>query len=380
MEDNVFGKNVDGIKRLDPKKLEKSRELVLSSIGENNNLRPKKTVESLPRGNKRINTLAPSFDSLSKKPRNKIIPKKKSVNLFSAKNENVKKTDLNKSVSQSKKPIVKKKEPKKTLTPKKIKKNKKVSPKKFKKIKHKKRKKIKIDIKLIFSITTKIIKRSLFMSAFILLVFILLYLLFVSAVLSFGKHSSLFARASSIVSVPAVVSNDGIINFADYKNIYDNFQINADDNTLFNEEIASVFILNNLLEKHKITDTAELKKTLAYDEKVNFAPLNRIRKIKSTIESEGDFIKIASKFGDVYRANINKNNINDYPFGASVAKIEEGKTSDIITTQVGYYIVHCFKKQRDELSVSYVYIPSVSLEDYLRDSSKNYKFWNLTNF
>jgi len=391
MQDDSLDKNIDGIRKIDPKKLKKSRELVLSSIGENIDLKNKNKQTPLASNKRQIDSISLSPVVTIEKPKTTVRRVKSlpdSLNTSTVRDKKINLVDFVDQDNKRKKNIKENKKTEeykkvKTVKKEKLKKTKTIKRPKIKKVKYKKSKnkqKNKINFKLIIDTTIKVSQKSLLFIVSMLSAFIFLYILFVFVVLNFGKNSPLLTRASILVPVPTVISGDGIIYFANYKNLYANFDFSKNDLHSFNKKIASVFILNKLFKKYQVTNIVDLEEMLVYDENVNFAPFNRIKKIKETIDSENNFIKIAKKFGDVYRANITKDNINDYSFGSSIINIKENTTSGIITTQAGYYIVHCFEKENDKLSISYVYIPSINLDNYLSDSSKNYQFWNLSNF
>jgi len=146
------------------------------------------------------------------------------------------------------------------------------------------------------------------------------------------------------------------------------------------EDIVKLFLLNNLYLKHGVSTESALLNKLPYDIDVNIAPYNRIKKISNSIVSDGNFVKVVRKYGDVEMLDVNRNDLSTLSFGQSIKDIKAGETSDVIITNVGYYIIHCFDTKANDLSLSYVFIPTVELNEYLETASRNYRFWNLTNF
>ena len=408
MNNDPNNKQVDGIKKINKSEIKKSRELVLNSIGEDNLKPEKKDIPKSPDVEKRLDGLSPrpstvkkpvldpkKVDTLKSILGEETQQEKKSVPFDSLTSSNKKTVDQTGQIKQVKKKQVKKekkKKPKKKI----------VNPvkKKVKTIKNRpslgeiiKAKKFRFYKKLneinkkitnffvLFKLAlVKAIKKALAFLVLIIAVFIFIYLFLALVVLNFGKNSPVITALSAKVPIPALISVDGLIHFKEYKNIVKTANIDLNDKQALNESLASIFILNELFEKHNTTDLTYLKKILPFDHDVNIAPFNRIKKIKATIQSQEDFVKISKKLGDVGQANISESNSVDFDFSPFIKNIQKDETSDIITTPSGYYIVHCFDRDIDNLSVSYVYIPSTSLEDYLREASKNYKFWNLTNF
>ena len=214
-----------------------------------------------------------------------------------------------------------------------------------------------------------------------LLGFAFIYLFLTSLVLNFGKSSVALNRIGANMDIPIIISPDGVIDFENYNKLINGLDGENLKGEFINEKIAQLFILDKLFKKHDLDGGADsiddLKKSLIFDEDVNLAPINRIKKIKKIIDIEGDFVKIAQKYGNIYSADINKDNINDFDFAQEIKGIQGSETSDIIATQKGYYLVHCFERVEDDFSISYVFIAASTLDDYLLETSRKYKFWNL---
>ncbi len=397
-------KQVDGIKKIKPGDIKKSRELVLSLIGEATEVENKTTIQPKKIEKKmdgiffdsshKSEELKIDFNQI-KKSKIKSRDKQKSSSALIAsgvlESDNKEKKDNSLKKTILKKKNFKKKEAKIALSSKSkkiVKKKKSVKSKKIrfnlenksKSKKNKIKKKFKPSLKLSLFSLAKIIKKSFNFSLLIISIFFFLYLSLSFVILNFGKNSALLTAISIRLPVPALISSDGVIYFDAYRKIFNELNVKTDDRSVFNEELARIFIFNKLAKKHQISSKKDLEKVLSFDKEVNIAPFNRIKKIKNTIQNGADFIKIAKKFGDVGQANINMNNFDRFDFGSSIKNIQKNETSDIIITPSGYYIVHCFGRQNGNLSVSYVFIPSLSLDEYLEESSKNYKFWNLTKF
>ncbi len=248
----------------------------------------------------------------------------------------------------------------------------------------KKIKKLRLKIKQKYIICQELLKKawqqSMVLGGIIFSFSLFIYLLLAMIFLNFGNKMPVFNNFISWLSIPAIVSADGLLDLSRYQQFAYNRNWSGKDQATIHKEIAQLFILDKLYKKHQVDNLSALQKILPFDEEVNMAPITRIRKIKKAIKNKSDFIKIAQKLGDVSRADITSNNLSEYPFAQAIKNIKKNETSDIITTAQGYYIVHCFDKRRDKLSVSYVFMPTVSLAQYLEDEVTNYHFWKLVHF
>lgn len=213
----------------------------------------------------------------------------------------------------------------------------------------------------------------------VLLIIVLVYMILAFVLLNYSNQSKFLRAITNRLTIPAIISSDGIMNLKEYQKIQE--QYTASNSTeKFHTYLAKQIILNKLFLKYSTSDIDSLKEQIIYDEEINFAPYNRISKIKKLITEEGNFIKTASKLGDVGQATVYRNKLDDYEFANDVIDLKKNETSDIIVTKSGYYIAHCFDKNSESTSISYVYIPNISLEKYLYDESMMYNYWSLVNF
>lgn len=207
--------------------------------------------------------------------------------------------------------------------------------------------------------------------------FFFIYLLLVFLILNYGLRIPFLAFVSEKIFVPAFISADGIIAYDDFLELKKQNFLPDGDKESAKAKIANFFVMDRLEKRLGTSNEKEIRVRLARDTQANLAPYNRIKKIKSTIVEEGSFVKAAQKFGEAGKANINTSNLEAYEFGPSVGHLEADQTSDIITTPSGYYIVHCYAKEGDNLSLSYIFIPAITLEEYIDENTANYHFWSL---
>ena len=152
--------------------------------------------------------------------------------------------------------------------------------------------------------------------------------------------------------------------------------------------IAKNLVISNLAAKYNLPvidlNNEELKQEIdekiVYDQEVNQVAINRINKVNQMIDKNGDFVRIANKYGDEQgQVNINKENEDSYSFSQAVKNLAVNEISNIVVTPEGYYIFRCYDKADDFIALSYVFINAKVLSQYLEEAISNFKIWSLVN-
>lgn len=373
MPDNM---QIDGIKTLSEEEKKRSREIVLESIGE----MPVKKNNNAPSQKKFSNKI----DGLigSKKMTNdpgEACAKEKID--FSQKND--------KEVLKTKEKIQEKKESK---TPQnideKLKKGSGIKKiKSFQVFNRKENKKTFFDEKTQISLKSleqriNIATRdALYFFGVFFIIILIIYSTFVLITINFNIDNNLFRKASEHVLIPAIITKNGVIDFYQYKDFNQSMGTDAD---LSNTAIIKKMIMNDLLKRLKIGDPniskEQIAKKMIYDEGVNKAPLERVRKIKQMIKNGEDFISTSAKYGDRSgQVTVVNENLNIYTYGKEAFSLKQGEISNIIYKPDGYYILKCINKNEISQDISYVFIKAKDLDSYIDESLKNFQYYSLVD-
>jgi len=231
---------------------------------------------------------------------------------------------------------------------------------------------------------------------YIILVALVLGLLFYSIlailIIKFDVDNNLARKITKIFPVPAFITKGGIVPYYTYKDLKANMAANF--NTADELEqgvklaIAKNLVISNLAAKYNLPvidlNNEELKQEIdekiVYDQEVNQVAINRINKVNQMIDKNGDFVRIANKYGDEQgQVNINKENEDSYSFSQAVKNLAVNEISNIVVTPEGYYIFRCYDKADDFIALSYVFINAKVLSQYLEEAISNFKIWSLVN-
>ncbi len=379
MEENKEKKFIDGIKPMDMSGVKRSRDLVLSSIGEKAASK-KERKPSFPASSRKIDSIIPSQRLKEKKTvsessplleTEKDLPQPESAGHGE---ELIKETELPLEASgasvfsldnlnpEAEKKLKKKAAQKKPIAS--VPQSEKKKEARKEKSKPKRRNKSgKWKLRLAYAFKFVLISASF--SFF-------LYLVFAVLVYTFSVRLPFLSFVASKLYLPAVISSDGVIAYSDYLNLK---KISPSES--LDKELAMALLEKRLIKRYGTADKEKLTQKLPWDPAANVVAYNRIKKIDENIKEEGDFIKVAQKFGEVGQANLSTANPAALDFGPYVKDLAAGQTSGVLTTEKGFYIVHCFLKEGDNLSLSFIFIPSISVEDFLQESLTEYYFWKL---
>ena len=410
---NNKDKKINGIKKLSKEELAKSRRIVLESIGEKENIPPVppkgkvKKIDSLisrsSREDKIKKVSKPEIQVVSEKylPEEKSsldLTKKSTPAVKITQDKTIKKKGEIKKSPPIKRPareqILKKQQDK--IKQAELRKQK-ISEKKLKQEQRKKKfNEFKINILnclVKFFSLLGYFRRKLFSIILILLIiFILLYSIFIILVLRFDLDTNLTRTISKYFPVPALFTKVGIIEFYAYKDfrksLASNFTNQNELELAVKKTIAERIILKDLIERYnlEIDDFAildqDIKKQISskiiYDSKINQVAMNRINKIKQMLDNNESFVQTANKYGDGQgQVNIYKDNEELYTYSQEVKDLAINEISDIIYTSEGYYIFRCYDRTDKFTALSYVFIRSKTLDEYIKEATISFKMWSL---
>ncbi len=390
--------NLDGINKINKEELKKSRKIILKLIGES--------------GEERTKDININFIKKQKKPKKQIAeiinPKKvkeskekslktiKSSEYIPSKRNN--KNNVLTKVGLSKKHKRREIDWQEKIKEKKIKKRlekieedekekrkrmmieKKMLKKEKKKEKRQQRlKKIRHKIKhlkgryhkLYLRIKGNFFKKFLILFVVVCIVFLVFYICFVLMIIKFNIDNRTARFIDKYLIVPIMFTNIGIIDYYDYVDIkkrHKSFSKKKIKNNLLKDKI-----LDNLAKKYHITNkdknisSKEIVNQLFFDRDINAVGINRINKIKELMKKDGNFVKIAVKYGD-RQGKVDYKNSQEAAkrFGESIKYLQIGETSDILIGSDGYYIIKRYAK-KGVFAISYVFVKAKTLDEYINE-------------
>ncbi len=226
---------------------------------------------------------------------------------------------------------------------------------------------------------------------FSLILGIFLYSFILVIVLRFGVDNTIFRKISAVAPLPAFITRDGVIEYYDYQDMVASWQAQAGRKLTSDEikvKLVERLILVNLCQKYGISILSggvynqaladKLQEKVVRDKEINAVGLNRIKKIKQLIDKEGQFIKIAAKYGDqVGQVTVGDGNADQFTYGSAVKDMQTGEVSDIIFTPEGYYIFRCYDRDINGAALSYVFVRAKTLAEYLPEAITGYRIISL---
>jgi len=214
----------------------------------------------------------------------------------------------------------------------------------------------------------------------------LIYLLFVLLLIKINPDNKATRMIAQYVPVPALISSVGVVEYYDYedkKSLF-NSEFRTIDNKSLNKIFALDFILNSLIKKYEINYNdkdfkQKIDKSIMLDLDINNVGIKRIQKIKDLIDKGESFVQVSNKYGDrVDKIDFENEQSAIKKFGSKLAGLKIDQVSNIIAYDGGYYIFKRYKKD-SKFALSYVYISSVSLDDYLNKEASKLKIWSLVD-
>ena len=215
---------------------------------------------------------------------------------------------------------------------------------------------------------------------------LLLYLFFVLLLIKFNPDNKISRTIANYMPVPALISSAGVLEYYDYVDKRSLFQSSFKDvsGSELNKIFAINFVWNDLVKRyginHNDTDFREMvEKNILLDLQANSVGIKRIGKVKDLIDDGGNFVQVSNKYGDkVDKIDFENESSAVEKFGEKLLGLRIDQISDIIAHEDGYYIFKRYKKN-NMFSLSYVYIASVSLDEYLNEEAADLKIWSLVD-
>ena len=215
---------------------------------------------------------------------------------------------------------------------------------------------------------------------------VLVYLVFVLVLVKASPDNKFSRLVADYIPVPVLVSSAGVIEYYDYvdkqKEISAGFDISSQAE--INKVFAFDFVLNSLIKKYAINPSEDdlrkkIETAMLYDLDVNNVGIKRIGKIKELIDDGENFVQVSNKYGDkVDKVDFSNEEEAVEAFGSKLSGLRIEEVSDIVVHDDGYYIFKRYKKN-DLFSLSYVYIKSLSLDEYLNEEAQQLKIWSLVD-
>ncbi|MFH0956158.1 MAG: hypothetical protein V1801_03045 [Candidatus Falkowbacteria bacterium] len=227
-----------------------------------------------------------------------------------------------------------------------------------------------------------IVKQNFFYGTLYLITFLIIgYLVFCLLVLRFKVDNNIVGRVARILPVPAVVTNQGIINYYDFLDIknnnYDNLNLAEKKNSL-----AKWLISRNLNRKYDLSvDLSSETLFLAFvaDKEFNQVGLSRIKKISELLKNV-DSIERLSKYADEYSDVIYYNSEDAIKkFGQTVINLSYGQISNVVLRDSGYYIIQAVDNKNGQLGIKYLFVGAKTLDQYISEKLTKIKIFILAN-
>ncbi len=233
--------------------------------------------------------------------------------------------------------------------------------------------------KLYLKIKNNFFKKILILSFIICIIFLIFYIFFVLAIIKFNIDNKTVRFIDQYFVVPIMFTDIGIVDYYDYVDIKkrnEGFSKEKIKNELLKDKI-----LDNLAKKYHITNkdknilSKEISKQIFFDRDINAVGINRINKIKELMEKDGNFVKIAVKYGD-RQGKVDYKNGQEAAkrFGESIKYLRIGEVSDILIGNDGYYIVKRYTK-KGVFAISYVFVKAKTLDEYINEELGKVKIW-----
>jgi hypothetical protein len=219
-------------------------------------------------------------------------------------------------------------------------------------------------------------KALVYFASFVVMVF-MVYWLFVLFIIKTNADSPILRTISKWIVIPAIITNDGVIDFFQYKDF-------KEQQGLSNEEakvgIIKAMITDNLYQKLNLPrdkDINEVAKLVVYSQEVNKVPLERMKKIDELIKQGESFDEIVKYSDDSGQVSLTSANKDDYSFSNDVMNMTPNQVSDIIYTAEGYYIFKSLARSDEQEDLRYVYIRAKDFQGYIDEIENNYKYISL---
>lgn len=455
MPDN---KMLDGIKKISGRDLGKAREMVLKSIGEDGKHSHKPSHAQKSRAETgRLNFEKEKKYNISKAKKvdgifsGKISNAEKNIHHNDEADKKFKQEEENRILAQQEKRILadeknKQEEERQAMLNKRAiaEKLKSAKTQKYKNTKTRKRKSAKTQKhesaatkvlnrisgkKIANSFSAKIFLKSLAYALLVLAIaLILFYILFFIALVNFNFDSNASRKASEYLSIPALATKIGVVEYYDYKDAKENFYYYNQENLeeKVRQELIQEIVVDGFLEEYGIQITAEEQKeefskitgnkhnneikeimgayyglgaerymervikpriarekanqAILHNQEINYLALLRIAKIRQAVEIGKDFYTVAEEIGDGFGFG----KYYDFDeavsmFGDLAKNLDVGQTSDVIVINNRYYVIHCFARRENSIGLRHVFINAKSLDDYIQEAVSGLRVWSFVD-
>ncbi len=224
---------------------------------------------------------------------------------------------------------------------------------------------------------------------FAAVVALLFYTVFALLLLKFNLDNPTARKLEIYARVPAVITKQGIVDYYTYKDTAAGLKTEyANQNnylTQLQNHIARMILTEQLEDKYDIHGansadlTGKLNRAVVADNEINPVGINRTAKIKDMIDKGGNFVEIATKYGDqLDKADFSTLDEAKARFGETIGDLAIGGISGIITLDDGYYILRRYENA-GAYSYSYVFVKAITLDDYLGQQAGQLKMWSLAD-
>lgn len=227
-----------------------------------------------------------------------------------------------------------------------------------------------------------IIKKNLVYGALCLIVFLAAsYAVFCLLVLRFKIDNNIVGKLARFLPAPAVITNQGIINYNDWRDIKNNNYAGLNSAEKKNS-LAKLVVLKNLSGKYGLPVNSPgkvLAIAFAADEDFNQVGLSRIKKISQFLKNAGG-LEPLSKYADEFSEVVYYNNKSAVEkFGPAILNLNDNQLSDIIFRDNGYYIAQIVDRRNGRLGVKYLFVGAKTLDQYLSEKIAKIKIFILAN-
>ncbi|MFA5359646.1 MAG: hypothetical protein WC349_01670 [Patescibacteria group bacterium] len=207
------------------------------------------------------------------------------------------------------------------------------------------------------------------------------YAVFCLLVLRFNLDNNAVRKIDKFLPAPAVVTNQGLINYYDFQEIknsnYENF--NSNDKKV---ALTKWVIFKQLSKKYDLSfdpSGGNLITAFVADADFNQVGLSRIKKISELLKNT-DGIEKLSKYADQYsEVTYYDNESAREKFDKTIFNLNLNQISNIIFGSDGYYILQVIDKSNDRLGIKYIFVGAKTLNQYVDERLAKIKIFILAN-
>jgi len=227
-----------------------------------------------------------------------------------------------------------------------------------------------------------VVKRNIGYAALYLVLFLTIsYAVFCLLILRLNLDNNAIRKIEKFFPAPAVVANQGLINYYDFKEIknsnYENF--NFSDKKI---ALTKWIIFKQLSKKYDLSfDPSGDNLIVAFIADVDFnqVGLSRIKKISELLKNTDSMEKL-SKYADQYSdVAYYDNESAREKFGKTIFNLNLNQISNIIFGSDGYYILQVVDKSNDRLGIKYLFVGAKTLNQYINERLTKIKIFILAN-